>query len=121
MYYKYFLLIPQGNEYKLIIKITIQIYPYNKTGFICFQANIKEETVTIPHKLHNSIIGAKGRLIRSIMDECGGVIIRFPPEGNTSDKVTIRGPKADVENAKQQLLELTNEKVSYQKKILLSI
>lgn len=46
------------------------------------------------------------------MEECGGVIIRFPPEGSTSDKVTIRGPKADVENAKKQLLELTDEKVS---------
>lgn len=73
-------------------------------------ANIKEATIDIPHKFHNSIIGAKGRLIRAIMEECGGVIIRFPPEGSTSDKVTIRGPKADVENAKKQLIELTDEK-----------
>ncbi|XP_071109075.1 vigilin-like [Haliotis cracherodii] len=73
-------------------------------------ANIKEITIEIPHKLHNSIIGAKGRLIRAIMDECGGVIIRFPSEGSTSDKVTIRGPKDDVESAKKQLQELTSEK-----------
>jgi len=72
-------------------------------------ANIRELIVEIPNKLHNSIIGAKGRLIRSIMEECGGVIIRFPQEG-TSDKVTIRGPKDDVEKAKKQLLELANEK-----------
>lgn len=45
------------------------------------------------------------------MDECGGVIIRFPSEGSTSDKVTIRGPKDDVESAKKQLQELTSEKV----------
>merc|ERR1719318_431184 len=73
-------------------------------------ANIREVTIDIPHKLHNSIIGAKGRLIRSIMDECGGVLIRFPPEGTTSDKVVIRGPVDDVENAKKQLLELTHER-----------
>ncbi|KAL4221822.1 hypothetical protein ACF0H5_020076 [Mactra antiquata] len=72
-------------------------------------ANIKEVFVDVPHKLHNSIIGAKGRLIRSIMDECGGVIIRFPTEGSTSDKVTIRGPAEDVDKAKKQLLELSNQ------------
>ncbi|KAK7093511.1 hypothetical protein V1264_007247 [Littorina saxatilis] len=73
-------------------------------------ANVKEAIVEIPYRLHNSIIGAKGRLIRAIMEECGGVIIRFPPEGQTSDKVTIRGPKDDVESAKKQLLDLVNEK-----------
>ena len=57
------------------------------------------------------MIGAKGRLIRSIMDECGGVSIKFPPEGSNSDKVLIRGPKDDVEKAKKQLLDLLNEKV----------
>lgn len=46
------------------------------------------------------------------MEENGGVIIRFPQEGSTQDKVTIRGPKSDVENAKAQLLEIANEKVS---------
>ncbi|XP_052081432.1 vigilin-like [Mytilus californianus] len=73
-------------------------------------ANIKEEKIEIPHNLHNSIIGAKGRLIRSIAQECGGVIIRFPQQGSTANTVTIRGPKNDVENAKKQLQELTNEK-----------
>jgi predicted PilT family ATPase len=73
-------------------------------------ANIKEVNIDIPHKFHNSIIGAKGRLIRSIMDECGGVIIRFPPEGSTSDKVIIRGPTDDVEKARKQLLELAHER-----------
>lgn len=73
-------------------------------------ANIKEVSIDIPHKFHNSIIGAKGRLIRSIMEECGGVIIRFPPEGSTSDKVIIRGPTDDVEKARKQLVELANER-----------
>ena len=67
--------------------------------------------MNIASKHHNSLIGTKGRLIRSIMDECGGVSIKFPPEGSHSNKVVIRGPKDDVEKAKKQLMELANEKV----------
>ena len=78
---------------------------------IGLQANIKEVSIDIPHKLHNSMIGAKGRLIRAIMEECGGVIVHFPPEGSTSDKVIIRGPKDDVENARKQLLDLATKRV----------
>ena len=68
--------------------------------------------MTIPHKLHNAIIGAKGRLIRSIMDDCGGVTIKFPPGGSNSDKVIVRGPKDDVQKAKNELLQLAKEKVN---------
>ncbi|XP_062355486.1 vigilin isoform X3 [Cinclus cinclus] len=73
-------------------------------------ANITEVEVSIPSKLHNSLIGAKGRFIRSIMEECGGVHIHFPTEGSGSDTVTIRGPAQDVEKAKKQLLHLAEEK-----------
>uniref|UniRef100_A0ACB8EWQ4 Uncharacterized protein n=1 Tax=Sphaerodactylus townsendi TaxID=933632 RepID=A0ACB8EWQ4_9SAUR len=73
-------------------------------------ANIKEVDVSIPSKLHNSLIGAKGRLVRSIMEECGGVHIHFPSEGSGSDQVTIRGPGEEVEKAKRQLLQLAEEK-----------
>lgn len=68
--------------------------------------------VSIASKLHNSLIGAKGRFIRSIMEECGGVHIHFPSEGSGSDTVTIRGPAQDVERAKKQLLQLAEEKVN---------
>uniref|UniRef100_A0A4W6D806 Vigilin n=1 Tax=Lates calcarifer TaxID=8187 RepID=A0A4W6D806_LATCA len=73
-------------------------------------ANIAEIEVSIPSKLHNSLIGSKGRLVRSIMEECGGVHIHFPTEGSGIDKVTIRGPIEEVEKAKQQLLGLAEEK-----------
>ncbi|KAM6921829.1 LOW QUALITY PROTEIN: high density lipoprotein binding protein a [Xenentodon cancila] len=73
-------------------------------------ANITEMDVSIPSKLHNSLIGSKGRLVRSIMEECGGVHIHFPTEGSGIDKVTIRGPVEEVERAKQQLLALAEEK-----------
>lgn len=73
-------------------------------------ANITEIEVSIPSKLHNSLIGTKGRFVRSIMEECGGVHIHFPTEGSGIDKVTIRGPVEEVEKAKQQLLALAEEK-----------
>lgn len=81
--------------------------------FAYFQENIIEEKLTIPHKLHNAIIGAKGRLIRSIMEECGGVNIKFPPGGSNSDIVVLRGPKEDVEKAKKELLQQAKEKVIF--------
>lgn len=81
------------------------------------QANIKEMEVTIPAKLHNSLIGSKGCLVRSIMDDCGGVHIHFPSEGSGSDKVTIRGPAGEVEKAKKQLLQLAEEKVGGEGKV----
>uniref|UniRef100_A0A8C8MLN1 Vigilin n=1 Tax=Oncorhynchus tshawytscha TaxID=74940 RepID=A0A8C8MLN1_ONCTS len=70
-------------------------------------ANITEMEVSIPSKLHNSLIGSKGRFVRSIMEECGGVHIHFPTEGSGIDTVTIRGPAEEVEKAKKQLLSLS--------------
>lgn len=49
-------------------------------------------------------------MIHSIMEDCGGVAIKFPTAESKSDKVSIRGPKEDVDKAKIQLLELTSER-----------
>jgi predicted PilT family ATPase len=68
------------------------------------------EEITIPPKYYNSIIGTRGKLISAIMDECGGVSIKFPTSDSKSDKVTIRGQKEGVEKAKAQLIELSNER-----------
>ncbi|CAL8242009.1 unnamed protein product [Merluccius merluccius] len=74
-------------------------------------ANIKEMEVAIPAKLHNSLIGSKGCLVRAVMEECGGSVhIHFPSEGSGSDQVTIRGPAGEVERARRQLLQLAEEK-----------
>ena len=75
------------------------------------QANIKEVKINIPHRLHNAIIGPKGRLIQSIMDECGGVRVHFPPSGSSNDEVRISGPQEDVERAKKMILEMASETV----------
>ena len=72
--------------------------------------NVVQVDIIIPAKFHNAIIGSKGRLVRSIMEECGGVQIKFPTEGSGSDKVSIRGPKECVAKAKTALVELSNEK-----------
>ena len=42
-------------------------------NFLCFSVD-----VIIPSKIHNMMIGAGGKLIQSISDDCGGVAIKFP-------------------------------------------
>lgn len=58
----------------------------------------------IPSKFHNFLIGSGGRIVQSLSEECGGVQIKFPDSKSKSDRVTITGPKEDVEKAKKQLL-----------------
>lgn len=65
--------------------------------------------IIIPAKIHNYMLGAKGRNIKSIMAECGGVLVNFPPEGSGSDKVQIRGPKEGVAKAKGLLIAMSND------------
>ena len=78
----------------------------------CTQASVTEAKVNIPQRLHNAIIGPKGRLIQSVMDECGGVRVHFPPSGSSNNEVRISGPTEDVERAKKMLLEIADETVS---------
>lgn len=74
-------------------------------------ANVVSVDVIIPAKIHNTMIGAGGKLIQSISDDCGGVAIKFPAAESNSDKVTVRGPKDDVEKAKKMLVEMSNERM----------
>lgn len=73
-------------------------------------ADVVSEELVIPPQYYNSIIGAGGKLISAIIEECGNVSIKFPTSESNSDKVIIRGPKEDVEKAKIQLIELSNER-----------
>merc|ERR1719445_364352 len=54
--------------------------------------NIVAKEIMIPAKIHNTVVGVGGKLIQSIMSECGGVSINFPENGFGSDKVTVCGP-----------------------------
>ncbi|XP_071446747.1 vigilin [Hetaerina americana] len=73
-------------------------------------ANIVTEEISIPPRYYHSIIGPRGKLINSIMEDCGGVTIKFPSTESNNDNVVIRGPKEDVEKAKQLLKEMSNER-----------
>jgi len=73
-------------------------------------ANITSQEIKIPSKIHNTMIGAGGKLIQSIMNDCGGVAIKFPEPNSGSDVVTVRGPKEDVEKAVKLLKEMSEEK-----------
>jgi len=73
-------------------------------------ASVVQEEMQIDARYHAAIIGPKGRVVSSIMQECGGVNIHFPHGGDKAAKpnvVTIRGPKDDVAKAKARLEELS--------------
>jgi len=74
-------------------------------------ANIVTSQVSFPQKLHTTMIGPGGKLIKSIMAECGDVHIRFPAEGEENDVITIRGTKEDVAKAEEQLKKLGEERL----------
>jgi len=52
-------------------------------------ADVISVDIIVPAKIHNTMIGAGGKLIQSIMDDCGGVSIKFPEANSGSDKVSI--------------------------------
>ena len=52
-------------------------------------ADVVSVDLIIPAKIHNTMIGAGGKLIQSISDDCGGVAIKFPPSSSNSDKVNF--------------------------------
>ena len=76
-----------------------------------FQALVVDSMLSIPRQLHNAVIGPKGKLVRMVMDECGGVRITFPPSESKSDDIKLHGPKEDVEKARRMLQELADEQV----------
>ena len=70
-----------------------------------------DSTLTIPHRLHNAVIGPKGKLVRMVMDECGGVRITFPSSDSKTDDIKLHGPGEDVDKARRMLQELADEQV----------
>lgn len=71
---------------------------------------IEEDFVEIPHNLHTALIGRNGANIKQVRKDCGGCLITFPPENTSSDKITLKGPREDIEKAKQELLKLAKSK-----------
>ena len=66
--------------------------------------------IKIPAKIHKTMIGARGKLIQSIINDCGEVQIKFPESNSGSDAVILCGPTDDVEKAIKLLREMSEEK-----------
>jgi hypothetical protein len=62
------------------------------------------DTVQVPFEFHRNIIGRKGESVRNMMNTYG-VNIMVPPPGDKNDLITITGPPANVEKAKEGLLQ----------------
>ena len=73
-------------------------------------ANVISVDLIIPAKIHNTMIGAGGKLIQSISDDCGGVAIKFPPSNSNSDKVKIFFKKMKSQLISNVLLVLNSTK-----------
>lgn len=77
---------------------------------------IEEDFIDIPHQLHTALIGRGGAIIKQIRKDCGGVIINFPPEqqqataSTTNDRITLKGPRDEIEKAKQELSKMAKQK-----------
>ena len=84
---------------------------------------VEEDYVEIAHSLHTALIGRGGAIIKQIRSDCGGVIINFPAETNTnksdSNKITLKGPREEIEKAKKELVKLAAEKneMSYSEEV----
>jgi len=71
---------------------------------------IEEDYVDIPNQLHTALIGKGGAIIKQLRVDCGGVLVNFPPENTPSDRITLKGPRDEIEKAKQELLKMAKEK-----------
>jgi len=81
---------------------------------------VKKE-VCIDARVHSRLIGARGRNIRKIMEQFS-VDIKFPRSTDPDpDIVTVIGAEDNVLDAKEHLLNLEEEYVSYFTSLLLEI
>ncbi|KAH7108044.1 hypothetical protein BKA62DRAFT_680818 [Auriculariales sp. MPI-PUGE-AT-0066] len=75
------------------------------------------EKVTIPHRFHRTIIGARGAGLRDLLAKCGAPtdpraqagLCHFPRQGEVSDDVTLRGSKTVVAKVKAELKKIVED------------
>ncbi len=68
------------------------------------------EEISIDHRVHSRLIGARGKAIGKVMEKYK-VDIRFPRD-KSSDQVTVTGLEENVEDCKEYLLTLAEDYVS---------
>lgn len=64
--------------------------------------------VEVPFEFHRFIIGAKGAGVRQLMDTYD-VNVKVPSSDQQSDKIIVTGSKTNVEEARQALIQRTEE------------
>ncbi len=68
--------------------------------------NISEDTMTVDPQFHKHFVARRGKVLKDIGDEFGGVSVSFPRPGVTSDVVNLKGAKNCVDGAKARINEI---------------
>ena len=68
--------------------------------------------MNVDMKHHRHFVATRGKILRNIADEFGGVTISFPRSGVKSEKVVIKGSKDCVEAAKKKIADIVDDLVS---------
>ena len=71
--------------------------------------NITEETMTVDPQFHKHFVAKRGKVLKDISDEFGGVIVSFPRPGVTSDVVNLKGAKNCVDATKARIQEIVQD------------
>ena len=105
----------------------------DNVGYIFFvlQESVVEDTIDIDPKIHRYFMQNNRRVLNSVIDECGGVQISFPPLSSSggggaggagagaaaqSSTVRVKGPNDYVKMAKERLAKIVDDlknQVSY--------
>lgn len=80
--------------------------------FICLQSKQAYERISVPKMYHPFICGAHNEKVTALMNETG-VRINIPPLSVQKDEITITGEKEGVMTAKERILSIHKEMVSF--------
>ena len=72
-----------------------------------------EEEVRVDTKHHRHFTSRRGAVLQEISENYGGVIISFPRANETHERVLLKGSKECVDGAKQRILEIVSDLVSF--------
>lgn len=71
--------------------------------------NTIEDVIEVDVRHHRHFMQRRRRIADKIAEDCGGVQIQFPRNGEDSNVVTLKGAKECIEMAKQRILEEVHE------------
>ena len=80
--------------------------------FKCFQSKQAYERISVPKMYHPFICGAHNEKLTALISETG-VRINIPPLSVQKDEITIAGEKEGVMTAKERILSIHQEMVSW--------